>query len=79
MNDVISYQAPHGGPHINLTEWQIAQFRAAGFWPKNPIGQEYCNVHRGLHWGMPTWSDARALEMAEVARRDADAQPCSRP
>ena len=54
---VITYSAPSGGD-ISVTQRQAAILKKAGFWPRSPRGDEYCQVSYGLHVGCPTWTDA---------------------
>lgn len=53
---VITYQSPRGGT-INVTPRQEAAYRAAGTWPRDRFGEEYCSVSHGLHVGQPTFPD----------------------
>ena len=47
---VITYASP-GGDTINLTPRQVAALTAARVWPRTWLGEEYCMVSRGLHFG----------------------------
>ena len=55
---VITYQAPNGET-IDLSQAQVAMLERAQKWPRNNRGEEYCSVSRGLHAGVPTYSDAQ--------------------
>ncbi len=57
MSKVITWQAP-GGAEIDVTPAQETMLTAAGKWPRDQSGQEYCTVSRGLHQGEPTFTDA---------------------
>ena len=54
---VVTYQAPGSNDRIALTNPQARRLRAAGRWPKNSRGVEYCDVYQGLTVGSPTYSD----------------------
>lgn len=45
---VITYQSANG-EKIDMTPAEIKQHEKNGTWPKNSIGQEYCQVSHGLH------------------------------
>jgi hypothetical protein len=47
---VVTYQAPNGET-LNITSGAEAIMLAAGYWPKNSRGEEFCKVSRGLHFG----------------------------
>ena len=53
---VITYQAPNGSK-IDVTDKQAKMMEAAGVWPKNNRGEDYCQVSQGLHAGEPTYND----------------------
>lgn len=54
---VITYSAPSGG-EISLTRSQAKRLTAAGRWPRNARGEEYCQVSHGLHTGDVSYTDA---------------------
>jgi len=48
---VVTYQSPRGG-RISLCQKCEDEIKASGkSWPKDGDGQEYCQVHYGLHSG----------------------------
>lgn len=53
---VITYQAPNGSK-IDVTVKQAKAMEAAGVWPKNHRGEDYCQVSHGSHAGEPTYTD----------------------
>lgn len=50
---VITYQTP-SGDRIDITPAQERKLTQRGVWPRNEAGQEYCQVHKGLHYGTRT-------------------------
>lgn len=66
MTNVITYSASNG-ERINLTPAEIEAHEAAGTWPRNSVGEEYCQVHHGLHYG---WPSSAFDEQDEVWGRD---------
>ena len=46
---VITYQAPGTGSTKNIC--RACERKVLGRWPKDHLGQEYCQVSQGLHEG----------------------------
>lgn len=65
ITKVITYQTPEG-LSINLTPKQVAVLEAAGKWPKDSKGREYCNVGFGLHVGTPTCDTDLLSDLLDV-------------
>lgn len=55
MTKVITYQAPNGDT-IRLTLLQVAELERNRTWPRNRVGEEYCQVSHGAHHGVPDGS-----------------------
>lgn len=56
---VVTYQAPNGAT-IDISPSQAEELRKLGIWPRNSSG-EFCQVHRGLHGGKPTYATVADL------------------
>lgn len=61
---VITYQAPNGAT-INLTPEQIADL-AAGEWPRNSPGEEFCTVAHGEQEGIPSYRTGEFLQLLNL-------------
>lgn len=59
---VITYSTP-SGDRCNLTPRQVKALEAAGRWPKDSKGNEFCQVSHGLHFGYPTWESNLASDI----------------
>lgn len=62
---VIRYESG-SGQRINLTIDQIKQLSEKRAWPKDYLGAEYCQVYKGLHLGIPTFTP---YEFQEIVKR----------
>lgn len=60
MKTVITYSTPGGAEKINLTPAQVTALTAAGKWPRNHRGEEYCQVSHGRHSGTPDYDTIEA-------------------
>ena len=57
MTRVVTWQSP-AGERISITPAQERRLRASRVWPRDRRGEEYCQVHRGLHVGPPSYDAA---------------------
>lgn len=53
---VVTWQSPNGET-INLTRDEEKQYLAAGTWPRDSRGEEYCTVSHGLHTDLSAQRD----------------------
>jgi hypothetical protein len=70
MSKVITWQSPSGAT-IDVTPAQEAMLQAAGVWPRDESGGEYCSVSHGLHHGEPTFTDAELRADVGIAAANA--------
>lgn len=56
MTNVVTWQSPRGAK-LNLTLDQETMLNDAGIWLRGAHGEEYCQVHYGLHRGHPTYTN----------------------
>jgi hypothetical protein len=59
---VITWQSP-SGHDIDITIGQERELDAAGIWPRDDTGQEYCTVSHGLHNGEPSLTGDQIKEL----------------
>jgi hypothetical protein len=59
---VVTWSAPSGGTIDICTACQERLEAAGEGWPRNRSGQEYCQVHQGLHNGECSRNPATRLE-----------------
>lgn len=64
---VITYKSPNGGL-IDLTPMQIDRLTAAGVWPRDSRGMEFCEVSHGLRQGTPTYTDEQVADLISQQR-----------
>jgi len=48
--NVVTYQAPGSNKTIDVCPKCAARMKAAGVWPHDHNGREYCQVQQGLHF-----------------------------
>lgn len=65
--EIITWSA--GEHQIDISTEAEEILTAAGVWPKTRGGQEYCQVYRGRHMGIPDIDAAKARAMVEAAKR----------
>ena len=65
---VVTWQSPHGDK-IRVTPKQERLADAAGVWPRDSRGEEYCQVYFGLHYDTPTYTDAEWAELVASLKR----------
>jgi hypothetical protein len=49
--NVVTWQSP-SGDRIRICPKCEERLTAEGTWPKDARGDQYCQVSRGLHWGI---------------------------
>lgn len=69
MHKVITYTAPNG-ERLSLTGTQESALARSGVWPRNKSG-EFCQVHQGLHEGLPDWTDETIEVVTGIAQGQA--------
>lgn len=76
---VITYQTPNDANRLDLTADQVDRFDAAGVWPRTADGA-FCNVHHGLHEGIPDLDDdeVEALIAGETLEEGQVDEVCAR-
>jgi hypothetical protein len=57
LKKVVTWQSPSGRT-IHICPACERKLQAAGDWPKDRIGQEYCQVSHGLHEGVCNLCDS---------------------
>jgi hypothetical protein len=68
VKKVVTWQSPNEW-RISVTPKQERLADAAGVWPRDPKGAEYCQVYYGLHYGTPTYTDEEWAELIESLKR----------
>lgn len=65
MSTVITFQSPRG-EKINLTPAQVKTLEKAGCWPKDSVGEQYCTVSHGKHYGTPDCATNDIVDLLAV-------------
>jgi hypothetical protein len=65
---VVTWQSPNEW-RISVTPKQERLADAAGVWPRDSKGAEYCQVYYGLHYGTPTYTDEEWAELVASLKR----------